>query len=335
MSRRAAEALPTIEIGRVERLVTLRSFAAWTAVSAPDVATLAEMTRAVRIPKGTEIYSAGEPVEDVYLVVRGELVLERDGRVIGHYRAGGGVGGLAAFARDREGYRGWAARDTIALHLRAEETEELFEERFTMLDAILRNLCRQALELRRGLGVDGGYPPAVPGEACPARPLDLVERTFFLRQNAGFGEGRLDALMALARAVREVRLEPGTRLWREGDDAPHTLAVVCGRVAASTAAGQRFLFGAGDFCGSLDSFARQPRWFDAEVVDGVVALEIGRDAMLDVLEDHPDLGTELVSVFAGSLLALLETAAARRAEAGPSTLAAAPVRDDGEPRPAP
>lgn len=295
------------EIGRVERLVALRSFPGWVDLPTGDLATLAEVATPRWFETGARLLEEGQPVSRIYLVVRGELALRRGGVEIGRYGPHTGVGALAAFARDARGYECAALTDTLVLEMHADDLTELFEDRFLVLLRVLQEMARESIRIRRGLRPSAGFPrTADPGERCPMRRLDLVERIFFLRQNLAFASGFIDSIAALARSADEVRLPSGQVLWRPGDRADAMIALVCGTVRARTPEGLEFAFGAGDLVGGLDSTAREPRWFEAVVEDGMVGLTLQRDATVDVWEDHPDLGMEVLRGFSAGLLSLLE-----------------------------
>ncbi|MEQ9081095.1 MAG: cyclic nucleotide-binding domain-containing protein [Sandaracinaceae bacterium] len=297
-------------VGRVERLVAMRSFPGWSELPTRDLVTLAAIARPRRIGVGEQVFTEGQPIQTVLLVLEGELALSRGGKRLGLYRESSGVGGLAAFARDPRGYDCLATRDSVVLELHAEDLEELFEDRFPILLAVVRELARENVELRRRLPPSAGFPTrSSAGDQCPAQALDLVERIFFLRRTLAFGAGRIDSLAELAKGAEEIRAEPGRVVWKVGDRADDALAIVCGTLRCRTEDGLAFELGAGDLAGGLDALGQVPRWYSAEVGEGLVALSMGRDLTVDVWEDHPDLALEVLQAFAAGLLALLERAA--------------------------
>jgi len=297
-------------VGRVERLVAMRSFPGWGELPTRDLVTLGAIATPRRIGVGEKVFLEGQPVQSVLLVLDGELALSRGGKRLGLYGQGSGVGGLAAFARDPRGYDCLATRDSTVLELHAEDLEELFEDRFPILLAVIRELARENIELRENLPPSAGFPArAEVGEQCPAQALDLVERIFFLRKTLAFGAGRIDSVAELAKGSEEIRAGAGEVIWRRGDRADGVLAIVCGTLRCKTSDGLAFELGAGDLAGGLDALGGVPRWFDAEVGEGLVALSMSRDLTVDVWEDHPDLALEVLQAFAAGLLALLERAA--------------------------
>ena len=296
-----------IEIGRVQRILTMRGFAGWSALSNEEFAILAELAKPRFVPAGTTVISGDEPINALFLVVDGTLQTRRDGRVSGTFGPGGAVGGLAAFAGVTEGYEVLAETDSTLLEMQVADLEELFEERFRVLWFILRELARQNLTARRELVPGGGYPAeAHGGEACPARPLDLIERIFYLRRNLAIDPAAIDSIAVLAKAAVEVRRAPGELLWSFGDPADSMVAILCGRVRCTSPLGHRFELGAGDLAGSLDTNAELPRWYRCEVIDGLVGLVLGHDVLLDVWEDHSGLALRLLRTFSRQALDLME-----------------------------
>lgn len=301
------ELAPFGGLGSVERMLALRSFPAWHDLNPSELAALSAIARPLFAPAGATLVGAEENVDVIFLIVRGAVESRRHGKTLGRYEAGDSVGGLAGFSGEHAGYEVVTREDSVVLALSLAELEELFEDRFSILARVLRELARQAIKLRRRLGTSAGFPEAAdPGVACPARTLDLVQRMVYLRRSLGMRGTSIDSVAVLAKTAEEVRLAPGERLWRVGDPSDAMVAILCGRVRCTTPEGQRFELGAGDLVGSLDATGQVPRWYDCEVVDGIVALRLPRDITFDVWEDHPELPLRLLAAFSRHVLALLE-----------------------------
>lgn len=292
-------------LGGVERMLALRSFPAWHDLSPPELATLSAIARPARVDAGATLVAAEDEVDSIFLVVRGGLASRHGGAELGRFGPGDSVGGLAAFGGESAGYEVVALEDAVLLAFRVVELEELFEDRFSILARVLRELARQTIVLRQGLETAGFPAEASPGEACPARSLDLVQRMVYLRRSLAMQRTSVDSVAVLAKTAEELRLAPGDVLWRTGDPSTSIVVIVCGRLRGTTPEGRRFELGAGDLAGSLDATAEVPRWYDCEVVDGLVALRLPRDIALDVWEDHPELPLELLAAFSRQVLALL------------------------------
>jgi CRP-like cAMP-binding protein len=80
--------------------------------------------------------------------------------------------------------------------------------------------------------------------------------------------------------------------------------MMCGSVRGHTPEGLDFQLGAGDIVGGVDMVAEQPRWFDANAQEDMVALSFNREGLIDLLEDQPELGFDFLRLMAMTLLAL-------------------------------
>lgn len=301
------EALEPIDVGRVERIHTLRGMFGVTGPSTSALAALAAQLSAVRMPKGMIVRQVGGPGSVIYFVLDGELVVERDGKPFGVFGPRSVVGVLPAFARDPSTFVATVTQDATALRLRFEDMLEVFEDHFDMLQSALTAMSRNTIELRRLIRPHAAYdaelreqPDEVGGE-----PLGLIERMLVLRSSLAV-HTHIDELAELARAAQEVHFAHGATLWDEHEPATHMLIVVRGRVQSNTRDGLSFAFGPGDLVGALDTISGTPRWFTAKAEGVVVALAVERDALLDLVEDQAELGFDILRMLAQVLTTLRE-----------------------------
>jgi CRP-like cAMP-binding protein len=302
-------------VSNVERLMILRTFAGFADLPPAEVSLIAQHSRRRFFPAGSHIARAGEPIKSIYFVVDGEIELSRHGHPLRTMGPRSTVGALSALASDGDTPRIVATRDTLTLAIQVDDMLDVFEDNFSVMVSVLRSIARTILESRRELGPAAGYVGTTRAPvACPARPLDLVERIFFLRRTIVFASTRIEALAQLARDAREVRVAAGTSLWVEGAPCERLLFVVCGRVRATTAAGQEFFFREGDALGGLDMLAGQAHWYNADVLEDLVALQFDPELFLDVLEDHHEMARDFLQTMAASLLELFERQAGHLAD---------------------
>jgi CRP-like cAMP-binding protein len=304
--------LEPVEIGRVQQLRALRWMFGPTGPPTQALAAIAQLTSAVRIPKGTLIAREGTPFMDVYLLVEGELRATRNGKLFGSFGPRTTLGMLSSLARDAQGYGCEALADTVALRLRAEDLVEVLEDQFELMYNLLRWLARDGIAQRRTLLPDAGFSAAIRrGLPAPPAPLELTERILCLRETFGLQRSYIDELAQLARAARETRYGPGAQLWRAGEPATHAAILVCGSLRASSPEGAHFEFGAGDIVGALDTVAEEKRWFDVDAAEETVALTLEAEAMVDVWEDRPGLALDFLRMMSATSLRLREHASAR------------------------
>jgi CRP-like cAMP-binding protein len=281
-----------------------------------EIAVLADAAEERLFPRGAIVLREGEPVGSIHFVVSGSLATSRRGQRAGLVGPGGGVGGLALFARDPLGSQVVAAEETLTLELEADAVLEVLEDRFPILHHVLRETSRRAVDLLARFRLDptAGIPqgPVVGREAAE---VDLVDRIFFLRRLTVFRRSSITALANLARAVAQVRFEPGVTLWREGDPSPGIFLVGSGSLRATSASGLSFLPGPGFPLGALEAVAERPRWYSVVTETPVMALQAHTGALVDVFEDNFEMVMDYLSVVARSTLRVLDWSAARSADA--------------------
>jgi CRP-like cAMP-binding protein len=300
-----------VELGPIEQMHALRRlFAGDAALSHEALAGIAQLARAQRVAANVELVREGEPFSDVFLIIKGQLELSRGGKRAGVFGDGTGVGVMSALSRDETGFCCRTLRESTLLVLRVSDLFAMMEDYFELMHGALRNVATEAIRWRSALP-DGGFVSRAANECveCGPGPLGLVQRIFHLRRTIGLERSYIDELAELARAARELRVAPGTPLWSIGERADHLLIVVSGSVTGRTREGVLFRFGPGDILGNLDTIAGVPRWFDASVESDLVGLSIDSEAIVDVWEDHPQLGFAFLRMFSGLILELRGRAA--------------------------
>lgn len=300
---------PDVLITNVERVVMLRSFAGFAGLPPTELAVMAQHMERRYYPAGAVLAREGERVTTIHFIVAGAVEVHQHGHFLDRFGTRSAVGGVSYLARQPRGPEIMATEDTVTLDISTDDMEDLFEDNFTMVVSVLRAIARTILERRRSMDAGGGFPTEPDGvSSCPARPLDLVERIFFLRKTINFARTRIEALAQLARHAVELRVPAGTVLWNEGDRPDRVLFPVCGWVAADNLSGQRFVLGEGSSVGGVDGLADEPRWFTATAATDLVALQLPNELFLDVLEDDYEMARDFMASMAASLLDLMERA---------------------------
>ena len=289
---------------RVERVLALRSFPGLALVDPTHLAAMAEIADERAFRMGDVILTPGSRVRSMHLIRRGEVAILREGIPVRTFRGGDIVGAIAALTRAPDGQHVVAVTDTSTFEIQISDFEEVLEESFALLLAALRGVLRGALECRLQIPGDAGYAPPSVEPTRTTTSLGLVERVLFLRRLNAFGSPRVEALAELAREMTEVTFRAGTQIWRTGEPAPYSLIIWSGVVSCITETGQRFRFGPDSVVGGIDSIAAEPRWYIARAETDVVALRGEASLLMDVIEDHPDMGLAMLRASAGALTAL-------------------------------
>jgi CRP-like cAMP-binding protein len=304
--------------GRVERVLALRSFPGLAEVDPKHLALLADIARERVFPKGTALIVPGTPVPAMHLVRQGSVQVLVDRIPRRSYGAGAIIGGIAALTRDPKGQHVVAATETRTFEIDKDDFTDVLEESFSLLHSVLRGMLRAARDARRSIPVDAGF-SAIPLTEEPARAsseLGIVERAMFVRRLQTYGSARVEALAELAREMTVLRVSAGTELFRAGDPAPYSLLVYSGVVSCETDTGQRFRLGPDSVVGGVDSISFDPRWYHATAETNLVALRADTEHLMDVIEDHPDMGLDMLRS-AARILAELQARVDRSTDSTP------------------
>ncbi len=299
-------------VERVDRVLYLRSLMGFSTLSTEHLGFIAPLLEERWFAPGERLLEEGVPVGSIHLIVEGKVRVRRDGaafRVFGPREA---VGVFALFSGAQRGVQATAETRVRTLALESATLREIFEERFDMFVHNLQTLAALLIEERRMIPDNAGL-SSTPVEAlgCPSRELNLVERMFFLRRSRGFENAGVLSIAALAENVRERRVEAGELIWSEGDPAHEVGFLVNGAIAGETeGSGQHFEFGPGDLFGASDAVSGGRRWYSTRARRTSAILVIPVSVLLDVFEDHMDLGMIFLSFFASRILTAFETRAA-------------------------
>jgi hypothetical protein len=216
-------------------------------------------------------------------------------------------------SRNPEGMEASTPGDAIVLELPAEALEHAMEDDFGIVRNSMRLGASGLLAARNNLPAPDPPPPFEMGVLRPERRT-LVERLIDMRRGPLFERANAEALIALVRCSREVRLEPGTPIWKIGDSSTFWFFIEYGRVRCTNAVGTSQELGANFVIGVMDSLAQAPRSYDVVTDTLVVANKIELESFLSVLETHIELARDFLGFLAHSVLEL--QASARESQSG-------------------
>ena len=292
-------------LGPLERALYLKTVPPLRELSPKELSLVAQYVNERQFWAGDRLHRSDERVNELLVVVEGRVTVSGGEYGKGTIDPSEAVGLLSLLAKSDEGLDACAEIDTLALEIRAEDLENVFEDHFDILLSQIRHLARQILEKRMEVP-DGAYLASRRGPRPNTRAgVGLIDRLIYLRQGDSFNRINLDALVEMAVRLRETRFEAGTRIWRQGDPSHFAYILVEGTVRGTREGGEReFRAGPGYPLGNLESICQIPRWYEAVTETAVVALEADTDVFLDVLEDHYAMAMDYVSGLAKTVLNL-------------------------------
>ncbi len=289
-------------IAPVERVLQLRMVPALDRLPPVHLGAIAQRAKERFFRQGAAVLDPLYPVGAAYLVVEGQISLrtgEVDRRVVG---PGATVGFLELLSRLERGVEAHAVSDALTLELDWDSHLELCDDHFAILQNYLQYLASQLVAYPAALRVGTG--PIATHVADPrlGDSLDLVERILALGNDAAFSDSSLDAIVELAHHAVAVRYGAGDNLWSRGDEAAGFVLLTSGSVRCGLQGGHSRYAEPTVALGLHEALAGLPHWFDATAATPVAGLKIHVDPLLDILEDHLELGMDLMSKLASQLL---------------------------------
>jgi len=264
----------------VRRVLALGRCALFHGVSPADLAILAENAVETEIPAGTSLVEAGQRVSAVHVIVEGGIASA--GR---RWEAHEAFGAMEVFADRTIAAAATTTHTTRTLQLDAEDLTEILEDNIGVLLATLRSV---ALRSREPI-VDTDPMPLAPA------PLGLIDRLFLLRRHPVFARASVRSLATLAQASQPVVWEPGVRIVHAAQPAAAVHIVVAGSVRRIDEAVD---VGAGAMFGLVDTLSNAPSSASFDAVGAVHGLMTPSAALLDVLEEHSDIGIAMLAALA-------------------------------------
>jgi hypothetical protein len=275
----------------VDKRAPLRDIIGFAALGDEALTAIAAAATRRQYEAGTTILRADEPRTVMHLLVDGDLDFVRMGRTWPHpdRRV------LDVF---------WLARDTMplaietrggatVLELPLDGLDEILEDHFDLWLATAQAMATWLLAVR---GKERLELARHDGDASV-----LSQRIGALQDALPFARGFVDALMQLDEEAIIVRVDAGKVLWRPGDPADYFFVPVAGE-----------LHGVADEpfgIGGLELLANRSRVTRVEVTQPLTALRIGREALLDLMEDHHELARDLLAAVAAAVVQLVDEGA--------------------------
>jgi selenocysteine lyase/cysteine desulfurase len=293
------------------RLDAVRAAPVFDNLGAADVETIAALLRPFSAVEGETLFRSGAPVERLLLLRRGRvgvgdpvLAIAGPGDTLGE-PALNGTTTHTATARALEPVEGFYLETGDFDQLRASTDRIAF--------VVLRRLSLELAKRIRAADADATEPRE--GAAPEAVPAELADELPFLGKLPWLG-----AFYEQSGPPRLWRLERGATLFSKGDRADSAFVVVRGAIEVTRERGDRRVrlatVGPGRLFGELSLIDGGPRTATCVAAEPAVVLELDRDAMLALLDDHSAAGLEFLQAVNRSLIAALHATDSSRTKIG-------------------
>jgi CRP-like cAMP-binding protein len=285
--------------GLRERLLVLRSCDLFDGFDDPALLLLAEHAKTGSYRAGQTISEAPDAARAVFVVTAGSVTLRRNARDV-TFAAGSAFGAMALLARQPLGLAR-ADRDTRTLEIPAAALEAAIDESFSALRSTLRIAGAAVLKARGNLPVDPLSERKVEEGTFHEQPRSFVERLIELRSGP-FRYMNVEALVDLARHMREVRVAKGQVIWAVGDASTYAFHIDYGRVRCTSSDGRHVAVGRGFTIGVLDVWASEGRAYEALAETDLIGFHVDFEDFLTLLETHVEVGIDILRSLAQSVL---------------------------------
>lgn len=300
-------------LGLVEKLLALRSVPAFGDFPDEELALLATNAQVKTFHPGDKLLAYGERVRRVIVPVRGELRMSRNDVAVDPQELSAGLGLLSMLSEQSSNLEVWASTPVTVMSIRRTALSDALEDDFQMSLRLMSRLARDLLAAFKAGGEDRSIPEIPldnPRTGQRAGDLDLVERLLVLRPSQVFRTASLDGMAQFAKMMQAVRHGPGEVLWREGSPAAGMLVLVDGQVACSHRGSPAVTrYGPYGLLGAIDILSGEKTWATARCETHVHGLWVGREELLDVLEDNFELTINLLKFISHRTLVLRNSTA--------------------------
>ena len=257
---------------------------------------LARALRDASFRAGDTIYRAGDFTRSIHFVTHGEVELSSVNAEPWRLVAPAVIGVVDVNLRRPFSRTATAITDVRALVLREHDWIDVLEEHFDFAHTSVLRGADNLQKLRLATSPSGGF--AEPSAARDEEPhaLNLQERTLALRSIAIFKTAGLQALALLAAGATERALSPGERVFTRDDPAKTLIVVARGTVRIERKDPViRARFGPGSLVGGGASISFDTRPYTAEAESSAVVLELHREDVIDLLEDHVEMVHSIIA----------------------------------------
>jgi CRP-like cAMP-binding protein len=133
----------------IEKVIFLKSVDIFKHATIEELGGVAALTEEVRFQPGETIYREGEPVDAIYLVLKGRVVVEGNGKAVRELGEKQAFGTVAALDLEPAMHTVKAMNPVHALRLNAQDLQDILSLDFELAQAVIRALCQLVREFAR------------------------------------------------------------------------------------------------------------------------------------------------------------------------------------------
>jgi len=141
------------KLATIEKVIFLKSVDIFKHATTEELGGVAALTEEVHFAPGETIYREGEPVDAIYLVLKGRVAVEGNGKLVREVGERQAFGTVAALDLKPALHTVKAIDPVHALKLNAQDLQDVLSLDFELVQAVIRALCqlvREAQSMPRG-----------------------------------------------------------------------------------------------------------------------------------------------------------------------------------------
>lgn len=128
-------------LAAIEKVIFLKSVDIFSHASIEELGRVAALTEEAYFEPGETIYRDGDPIDAIYLILKGRVAVERNGKVIRDVGERQAFGTVAALDLKPAIHTVRAVDPVSALKLNTQDLQDLLSLDFELVQSVIRALC--------------------------------------------------------------------------------------------------------------------------------------------------------------------------------------------------
>ena len=203
-------------VGPLERTLYLQSLLMFEGLRSSQLARLAQLMREEYISEGTVLSREGEPPSIIHLLVDGTVDNLRGGRIVYTQEAPATTGISALLGGRVASLEVVAQTGLTTLVVDGNAFLDLIEDHFDVFLHFRSLYAKRVAVLQKDTKVFHTERTGFGALDLP-EPKGMVERLLILRKSAVFADVSVNALAQMIHGKDDLRVQPDTEIWREGE----------------------------------------------------------------------------------------------------------------------
>jgi len=317
-----------------ERILSLRQIDLFRDLHVSDLAAVASVSEEVHLPQSTELFSEKDTFRGLYLIVKGEVVIEHvqpnsavGGLELIHLGPGQSFGAPTLFVESRHSLKVRSQTNSVMLRIDREAFCTIVKAYPEIALQVGKVMSERLEEYVEGLQkqfespinevittiVNAEKSSPGPAESGEIQQMEMPERFFQLRKVNLFRSLPKHVLARVATVTEELRMAAGSELFGDVETCPGLYLVVKGEVSieqqqngSPSNSKELIRLGPGQPFAVTTLFGGNWATIKARVIEDSLLLRITREEFCAIANEHPEIALDACQVLSDRLVGVLE-----------------------------